>query len=228
MLNAGCSIKNPRCANPASAIYDPGSAQPAKLSDAPLLRHKKDLVGVRILHFSSRRESFHIDIFAGGIRALHQVRFAGDRNSIRIVSLCNLRRRSRGRRFARHCFSRWRTGGLNWSVRIKRLLLRRIFRGLGGIPRRSLTGGWRWRLFRAGDEQKARKERKREWKFHKWKDCWNRIRSTIPCQSLNHFFLQAVRQRPGKIQWRGASHPNWKKRCPIIPMQKFWSWTMTR
>src|SRR5258707_10133332 len=39
------------------------------------LPHKENLVGVRILHFSARRESFHIDVFAGRIRALHELRF---------------------------------------------------------------------------------------------------------------------------------------------------------
>src|SRR5215510_8374095 len=47
----------------------------AKLLSRRGLRHKKNLVGVRILHFGSGRESFHIDVFTRRIGALHQVRF---------------------------------------------------------------------------------------------------------------------------------------------------------
>jgi hypothetical protein len=112
------------------------------------LRHKENLVGVRILHFSAGRESFHIDIFAGRIRALHQMRFAGDRDSVRIISLCYLcRRRCGGRR--RRCDHRRRCSHrLNWSVRVKRLLLRWVFLRLG----RSISGRpmvlrrWWWLL----------------------------------------------------------------------------------
>ena len=127
-----------------------------------LLRHEKDLVGVRILHLGSRRKSFDIDIFSRGIRTLHQVRFARDRNSIRIISLRDFCRRGcRGRRGRRLFY--WRLiRGLNWPVRIEGLLRRRIFRGLGGIPGGSVVGGWRRRrLFRAGDEDKGRNQRKR-------------------------------------------------------------------
>ncbi len=35
------------------------------------LRHKENFVRVRILHFSAGRESFHVNIFAGRIRAFH-------------------------------------------------------------------------------------------------------------------------------------------------------------
>jgi hypothetical protein len=128
-----------------------------------LLRHKKNLVGVRILHLGSWRESFDIDIFARGIRTLHQVRFARDRNSIRIISLRDFCRRCWWRRCGRRLF-RWRlTRGLNWPVRIEWLLGRRVFRGLcGRIPRGSVVGGWRRRrLFRAGYEDKSRNQRKR-------------------------------------------------------------------
>ena len=121
-------------------------------SPGPLaLRHKENLVGVRILHFSAGRESFHIDIFAGRIRALHQMRFAGNRDSVRIVSLCHLcRRRSRRRR--RRCdYRRGCTHWLNRSIRVKRLLLRWVFLRLG----RSVSGRpgvlrrWWWRLLSA-------------------------------------------------------------------------------
>ncbi len=37
----------------------------AELGSAPVLWHKENLVRVRVLHFSSGRESLHIDIFAG-------------------------------------------------------------------------------------------------------------------------------------------------------------------
>ena len=149
-------------------MWDPASEQRVNIGAAPLLRHKKDLVGIRILHFSSRRESFHINVFARRIRALHQMGFARHRNSIRIISLrdlcrCNLCWRSGGGRRCR-CRLCWRrTRGLNWSVWIERLLLWRVFRGLGGrIPRWPLVGGWRWRFFRTGGEQEGRKERKQQ------------------------------------------------------------------
>ena len=145
------------------------SQQRVNIGAAPPLRYKKGLVGIRILHFSSRRESFYIDVFARRIWALHQMGFARHGNSIRIISLrdlcrCNLcRRRSGGRRRCR-CHLCWRrTRGLNWSVWIERLLLWRVFRGLGGrIPRRSVVGGWRWRFFRTGGEQEGRKKRKQQ------------------------------------------------------------------
>lgn len=133
------------------------------------LRHKKDLVGIRILHFSAWRESFYIDVFARRIRALHQMWLARHGNSIRIISLCDLcrcnlcRRRSGGRR-RRRCHLCWRrTRGLNWSVWIERLLLRRVFSGLGGgIPPWPMVGSWRWRFFRTGGEQEGRKEGKQQ------------------------------------------------------------------
>lgn len=166
MLNA--RSKKPSCANPASGMY-PTSEQRVNIGAAPPLRHKKDLVGIRILHFSARRESFYIDVFARRIRALHQMGFSGDGNSIRIVSLrdlcgCNLcRRRSRGRR-RRRCRLHWRrTAGLNWSVWIERLLLGRILCSLGGgIPRRPMVRSWRWRFFRTTSEQEGRKKRKQQ------------------------------------------------------------------
>jgi hypothetical protein len=45
----------------------PAFAIPAstELRDPLALRHKENLVSVRILHFSAGRESFHIDIFTG-------------------------------------------------------------------------------------------------------------------------------------------------------------------
>ena len=115
------------------------------------LRHKENLVGVRILHFGARRESFHIDIFAGRIWTLHQMRFAGDRNSVRIISLCHLCwRRGRGRR--RRCDNRrgcshW----LNRSIRVKRLLRRwvwlRLRRTISRHP--MVLRRWWWRLLSA-------------------------------------------------------------------------------
>jgi hypothetical protein len=51
-------IKKLGCANLAFTI--PVSAE---LRDGSALRHKENLVSVRILHFSAGRESFHIDIF---------------------------------------------------------------------------------------------------------------------------------------------------------------------
>ena len=119
------------------------------------LRHKKDLVRVRILHFGSRRESFHVDIFAWRIRALHQVRFARNRNSVRIIAFCDLCRSTfvgaavGGGDVAAVSIGGV-PGGLNWSVRIERLLWRRVFSRLRGrIIRRPMAAGWwRW-LFSA-------------------------------------------------------------------------------
>ena len=132
-------IKRLWCVNPA---FTPRISR----SPGPLaLRHKENLVRVRILHFSAGRESFHIDIFARRIRALHQMRFAGDRDSVWIISLCHLcRRRGRGRRrrcdHRRRC-SRW----LNWSVRVKRLLRRWVFLRLGRRVSRRPVALRRWR-----------------------------------------------------------------------------------
>jgi hypothetical protein len=134
------------CANP-GIHYPRISGTPGPLA----LRHKENLVRVRILHFGAGRESFDIDIFAGRIRALHQMRFAGNRDSVRIVSLCHLcRRRSRRRR--RRCdYRRGCTHWLNRSIRVKGLLLRWVFLRLG----RSVSGRpgvlrrWWWRLLSA-------------------------------------------------------------------------------
>ena len=149
-------------ANPASRIYDPASAHRLNHRKCRLLRHKKDLVGVRILHLGSRRESFDIDIFARGIRTLHQVRFARDRNSIRIISLRDFCWRCCRRRRGRRRFYWRRVRGLNRPVRIEGLLRRRVFRGLARIPGGSVVGGWRRRwLFRARHEDEGRNQRKR-------------------------------------------------------------------
>jgi len=119
--------------------------------EALALRHKKNLVGVRVLHFSAGRESFHIDIFAGRIRALNKMRFSRDRDPVGIISLCYLcRRRSRGRRRRRD--HRRRSGHwLSWSIRIKGLLRRRVFLRLGrGVSRRPMVlRWWWWRLLSA-------------------------------------------------------------------------------
>ena len=116
-----------------------------------LLRHKENLVGVRILHFSAGRESFHIDIFAGRIRAFHQMRFAGNGDSVGIISLCHLcRRGGRGRR--RRCDHRRRCGHwLDRSIRVKWLLLRWVFLRLGRrVSRRPVVlRRWRRRLLSA-------------------------------------------------------------------------------
>jgi hypothetical protein len=143
-----CPIESTNRANPASGIQHRRNRLNHR--GCRLLRHKKDLVGVRILHLGSGRESFDIDIFARGIRTLHQVRFARDRNSIRIISLRDFCRRCCWRRCGRRRFHWRRIRGLNWPVRIEGLLRRWVFRGLGGIPRGSMLGGWRRRrLFRA-------------------------------------------------------------------------------
>jgi len=150
-------------------MWDPASEQRVNIGAALPLRHKKDLVGIRILHFSSRRKSFYVDVFARRIRALHKMGFTRHWNSIRIISLRDLCRgnlcggRSGGRRRCRCHFCWRRTRGLNWSVWIEWLLLWRVFRGLGGrIPRWPVAGGWRWRFFRTGGEQEGRKKRKQQ------------------------------------------------------------------
>ena len=112
-----------------ASIQSPASAE---LRNAPVLWHKENLIGIRILHFGARRESFHIDVFARGIRALHQVRFARDRNSVWIISFSHLcLRRSWGRRW-RCCLRRGRTRGLDRAVRVVWLLRRWVFLRLGG------------------------------------------------------------------------------------------------
>src|SRR5438552_13387064 len=64
------------------------------------LWNEKDFSRVWILHLRARRESLHIDVLARRERTFDHVRFAGNRNSIRMVSLF---------RFGRHS-SRSRSG----------------------------------------------------------------------------------------------------------------------
>ena len=69
---------------------------------APILRNAEYFAGVRIFHLSAGRESFDINKFAGRKRTFHHMRFARDRNAIRIIALrhfCGRRRscRRRGR-----------------------------------------------------------------------------------------------------------------------------------
>ena len=126
--------------------------QPKSSSSRPCeapnwLRHQKDFVGIGIFHFRSWRKSFHIDVLARRIGAFHQVRFARNWNSIGIISLCNLRRRSRGWRRCCHLFSRRRLDG---TVGIEWLLRWRIFLGRGWrIPCGALPSALRWRFFGA-------------------------------------------------------------------------------
>src|SRR5205814_10051120 len=99
---------------------------------------------VRILDFGPRRKTFHADIFARGIRALHEVRFARDRNSVRIISLCNLCRSSGGRGRS-GCGLNWgRSRGRRWSIRIEGLVPGGGFVGVvRGVIWRAIGGGGR-------------------------------------------------------------------------------------
>jgi hypothetical protein len=148
MLDARFSIKKPALIQyPASSI-----GRNTKRARTPqTLRNKKDFVRVRILHFRSRREAFHIDIFARRVRTLDQVRFARNWNSIRIVSFCDLRRWC-GCWWRWSCcgLHGWRTCRLSRAVRIERLLRWRVLFGLGrAITRGPVSGRWRLRLFTA-------------------------------------------------------------------------------
>jgi hypothetical protein len=114
------------------------------------LRNKKDFVRVRILYFRSRREPFHVDIFARRIRTLHQMWLARNGNSVRIIAFCNLRWRGRRRRWS--CCGLHRRGacGLSRAIRIKWLLRWRVLLGLsGGITGDAMSRGRRWWLFAA-------------------------------------------------------------------------------
>ncbi len=114
------------------------------------LRNKKDFVRVRILYFRSRRKSFHIDIFAGGIRTLYQVRLARNGDSVRIVPFRDLRRRGWWRRWRRCGLHGRCTRRLSRAIRIEWLLWWRVLLGLGrGIARGPMSGGWRLWLFTA-------------------------------------------------------------------------------
>jgi hypothetical protein len=125
----------------------PSSSDSLPYKAANWLRHQKDFVGIGIFHFRSRRKSFHIDVLTGRIGAFHQVRFARNWNSIGIISLCNLRRRSRGWRRCCHFFPR---RGLGGSVGIEWLLRRRISLGRGWrIPCGAMLSALRWRFFGA-------------------------------------------------------------------------------
>jgi len=139
----GMLNKGRRGANSARSIsLEPPQGNP--------LRNKKDFVRVRILYFRSRRKSFHIDIFAGGIRTLYQVRFAGNGNSVWIIPLCHLRRRGWWRRWRCCGFHGRCTCRLNRAIRVEWLLRRRVLFRLGGpIAGGPMSGGWRLRLFTA-------------------------------------------------------------------------------
>jgi hypothetical protein len=127
------------------------------------LGNQKDLVRIRILYFRSRRESFHVNVLARRIRTLHQVRLARNRNSVRIIALCNLRRRGWWRRWSCRGLYRWSTCGLNRAVRIKWLLRWRVLLGLSGrIIGGPMSGGRRWRLFAARSDKESRKQSKRQ------------------------------------------------------------------
>jgi hypothetical protein len=153
MFNAGCSTKETgtHLNRALMSVFEQPSG------------NKKDLVRVRILYFSSRRESFHIDVFTRRIGTFYEVRFARNGNSVRIISFCDLRRRGRWRRRS-NCRLHWRRAtGLNRAIRIERLLRRRVFLGAGcGITRDPLSGGWRWRLFAACSDKEGRKQSKRQ------------------------------------------------------------------
>jgi hypothetical protein len=114
------------------------------------LWNQKDFIRVRILYFRSRREAFHIDIFARRVRTLDEMRFARNGNSIRIIPLCDFRRCGGRRRWSCCSLDGWCTCRLNRAVRIERLLRWRVLIGLGGgVARGPLPGRWWLRLFTA-------------------------------------------------------------------------------
>ena len=164
----------------------------------PTLGHEKDFLRVRILYFGARWETFHVDIFAGGIWALDQVLFSWNRNSVRIIALGSFCR-GRGRRWTgsgRGCFLSGGGFRRRWTVGIERLLLWRVLLRLVRILRDPLFHAW-WRLLRfsARTDEEAGNERERQRRFHK--DRFDEaIALLIRCQSLNgwssgaglHFF----------------------------------------
>ncbi len=108
--------------------------------------HEKNLLGVGILYLGPRGKAFHIHIFPRRIGALHQMRLIGNRYPIRIIPFRHL-----GRRRRRHW--RWpgvvrrRIGvGLSRTVRIERLLLRRILLSCLARVHWSAARARRWRL----------------------------------------------------------------------------------
>ena len=141
----------------------------SRIQEAPLaLWHKENLVRVRIFHFSARRESLHIDIFAGRIGAFHQVRFSGDRDPVRVISLRHLCWRRRSCRRRCRCYlrlgGRRRTHRLCWPIRVEWLLWRWVFLRLSGSVIRCpvMLGHGRWRLLSARGNKEAREESKRK------------------------------------------------------------------
>jgi hypothetical protein len=136
----------------AALIQHPTSATSISLEhlQGNRLRNKKNLIRVRILYFRSRRETFHIDIFARRVRTLDEVRFARNRNSIRIIPLCDLRRCGCWWRRSRCGLRGGRTCSLSRAIGIEWLLGWRVLFGLGrGIARGPLSGRWWLRLFTA-------------------------------------------------------------------------------
>jgi len=147
----------------AALIQHPIPASASNALKATQLRNKKDFVRVRIFNFRSRRESFDIDILARRIGTLYEVRLARNRNSVRVIPLCNLRWRGRRRRRSGCGLHRRCTSRLNRAVWIEWLLRRRVLFGLGGgIIGHPMSGG-RWlRLFTACGNQEGREQGKRQ------------------------------------------------------------------
>ena len=130
------------------------------------LRNQKDFLCVRIFHFRAGSETFHVNILAGRVRALDQVRLVWHRNAVGIIALGNPGRSSR----------LWRAGvvrsasvGLCRTIRVKRLLLRRILtlRRLARGCRSSARVRWRWFIHVARGEDPRANQQSRQREFHK-------------------------------------------------------------
>src|SRR5205814_10149609 len=124
----------------------------------PLLRDANNFVRLGVLHFRSWRKSFDVHVFAGRKRTFDEMRLARNRDSVWIISLRYFRGRSRWNRRSRPRLP-GRSLRLNGSIRVERLLLRRVFFGLRWrVIRDAMRGALRRRLFTAwrkkeGDEK---------------------------------------------------------------------------
>lgn len=186
-----------------SSLVRFGAEDPALWLDrrSRRLGNEKDLPGIGILHFRSRRKAFDVDIFSGREGTFHQVFLPGHRNSIWEIAFRHLCRSSGGRRPRGSLLARRRIG-LNRPIRIERLLLGRIilpwFLRITCGP---MAPSWRRLLHITGGNEEQTKERKRERKFHNSQldeGIWDLIR----CQSLNLALHRKKRPTDGNHQNR--------------------------
>src|SRR5205085_8389471 len=91
-----------------------------------LLRDQEYLPGIRIFHFGSGGKAFYIDVLAWRKWAFDEILFARNWNSVGKVTFGNFARSGSGRGGSDWRFFPAGVLRLNWAIRIKWLLLRRV------------------------------------------------------------------------------------------------------